>query len=320
MTTETTLQTVLASEFDEYKIREQIRARDRNTVYEVTVDGSQAACKMTENQPGMLAREGAILTTLQEQTTVQVPDVLGMGHGFLLLEWIQGDTYDVDDPPEERRALLSTVGRTVAQVHNATQKWFQGHGALEPDDGPLTVDKPVDWPVRLKSFIEEWANEVEATQYRDVGRAVVETVSTYRDMFTDCMPVLVHGEVCPGHVFFDTKGAVTLIDWEISQAAPGGFDLVWAERDLLGRPVDGDELNAFRSALLEGYQEERSLNPGFWFRREVYRAAFSLRELSVVVNTDSPAECGKAERGRLLQNYIYNRLEAAESIGQRFDR
>jgi fructosamine-3-kinase len=200
MITETTLQSVLASAFDEYSIHERVRTGARNAVYDVTVNGTRAACKTTEHQPGVLAREGAVLRTLDKRTTVRVPTVLATGDGVLLLEWVEGDTDEPDDPPERRRALLSTVGRTMARLHNATRGWFGSHGELKLGDGPLTVDTPVDWPDRLRAFVDGWADDVSTTRYAEVGSAVVETVSTHRELFADCMPALVHGEVSPDHV------------------------------------------------------------------------------------------------------------------------
>lgn len=314
MTTKSELRTVLASDFDEYTIRDCVRVGERNTVYDVTIAGRRVACKTTKNQPGTLAREGAILIAVGERTPVEVPDVLGMGDGYLLMEWVEGDTLEMNHDQEAKQAKLHDVGRTLAQLHGSTTNWFAAHGALEQGDAPLTVDQPADWPDRLESFVNDWAIELGGTQYAEVGRAVVTAVERHRKRFAECSPVLVHGEASPDHVVFDGGAVTALIDWEISQAAPGPFDLVWTERDFLGRPVENEGHRGLRRALIDGYRSQRRLDPDFWFHREMYRAAFGMRELTIFTDPQMPPQSERDDYGALLRKYVYDRLDAADSI------
>lgn len=308
MTAESNLRDALASQFDQYAVRGCLRDGDRNTVYEVSVDGRRAVCKTTGSRPGMLAREGAVLDAISERTSIPVPDVLADGEGYLVLEWASGDTYDSDDSLDCRRARLRAVGHSLARLHRITADWFEGHGALERGGGPLTVARPTDWSDRLLTFVDEWASDLAGTRDADVGSAVAEFVAEHRHAFADCSPVLVHGEPAPDHVRFEDDEAVALLDWEIAQAAPGEFDLVWAERDFLGFASGRGTGGELRAALHEGYESERPSTLASAFRREVYRAAFAMRDLTLLNDgTDGDG------RRAVLRAYVFDRLDAAEA-------
>ena len=304
MTTESTVRDALASKFEEATVHDCLRSSDRNAVYEVSVAGRRAVCKTTDSQPAMLAREGAVLAAVAERTAVPVPDVLAAGDGSLVLEWAGSDAHDADGR-DRRRERLRAVGRVLARLHRATKGWFDGHGALERGSGPLAVARPTDWADRLAGFVDDWATDLAETRDADVGSAVVEFVDEHRHAFADRPPVLVHGEPAPDHVRFDGREVAALLDWEIAQAAPGAFDLVWAERDFLRTPLGTEVDDELQAALHEGYETERPLSQGSAFRREVYRAAFAMRDLRLVGDGD--------ERRKSLRSYAFDRLDAAES-------
>jgi len=161
MTTESTVRTVLASEFEEFAVEDCVRVGQRHTVYAVTVDGRRAACKVTDCQPATLAREGAVLRAVTERTSVPAPEVLAStafesgvadsGEGVLVLQWVEGDRFDERSLGDQTPARLSAVGRALARLHDATEGWFDGHGPLRAGadphrsvDGPLAVDGPQD--------------------------------------------------------------------------------------------------------------------------------------------------------------------------------
>lgn len=312
MTTESTLRDALASQFDEYAVHGRLRTSDRNTVYEVTADGRRAACKLTDSQPAMLAREGAVLTAVAERTPVPVPEVFATGDGYLVLEWAQGEQYE-GNARTHRRARLCAVGRTLARLHEATDDWFGGHGALERGGGSLAVERPIDWPDRLAAFVDDWATELAGTRDADAATAVAEFVDDHRYAFADCPPVLVHGEPCPDHARFDGREVTALFDWEIAQAAPGDFDLVWAERDFIRTSFSGAANDGLRTALYEGYEAERPPSPGSAFRREVYRAAFAMRDLQHVADGEAVPGTDTDDRRAAMRRFVFDRLDAAES-------
>lgn len=314
MTTEFTLRDVLASQFDEYSVRGRLRTSDRNTVYEVSVDGRRAACKLTDGQPATLAREGAVLEAVAEQTSVPVPEVFATGDGYLVLEWARGEHYE-DGTGNRRRERLCAIGRTLARLHEATDSWLDGHGALERGGGPLAVERPTGWPDRFTAFVDDWATDLAGTRDADAARAVAELVHDNCHAFADCPPVLVHGEPCPEHVRFDGHEVVALFDWEIAQAAPGEFDLVWAERDFLRTPFDGELDGDLLTALHEGYEAERPSSPGSTFRREVYRAAFAMRDLKHVDDGETAAGTDDGDRKTAIRRFVFDRLDAAETMG-----
>lgn len=307
MTTKSELRDVLGSRFDVISVEEQVRVGRRNTVYRVTVDGRRAACKMTDSRPSILAREAAVQRVVGERTSVPVPDVLAMGDGYLLSEWMDGEPYDSSESRQLCRTRLRAVGRTLGRLHGATEDAFGGHGTLQREEG-LSVANPVDWSTRFVDFVADWASNLAATRDADVGAAVREAVQRRRDLLTNCSPVLVHGEVSPAHVLFEGQAVSTLLDWELAQAAPGAFDLVWAERDLLGRPVVDEGNSTLRRALLDGYESKRKLGPGFPVRRELYRAGFAMRELSLRHDRTRSVEHDRES----LRSFVHDRLEAAE--------
>ena len=319
MTTESVLRETLASNADDYTVHRRVRVGERNTVFEATVDGRRTACKLTDCQPATLAHEGAVQRAVAERTGLWVPGVVDSGEGYLLLEWIDGETCAGRDPGQRRRDRFRSVGRWLARLHGATEGWFDGHGALDPGVRPLSVAESVAWPTRLGEFVERWADDLAGTPGAETGAAVVSAVDSHRATLADCPPVLIHGEASGDHVLFDGREVATLLDWELAQAAPGGFDLVWAERDFLGRPTSADGYGPLRRALYDGYAEERRLGPGFAVRRELYRAAFATRELTLVHDPEMPAQSDRDDYGAALRAFVSDRLDAAESLASRFD-
>jgi aminoglycoside phosphotransferase (APT) family kinase protein len=138
--------------------------------------------------------------------------VLASGSGYLLLEWIDGETCADRDPGQRRRDRLRSVGRWLARLHGATEGWFDGHGTLERSGRPLAVAEPVAWPTRLGEFVQRWAEELAGTPAAETGAAVASAVESHRRPLADCRPVLVHGEASGDHVLFDGDGVATLLD------------------------------------------------------------------------------------------------------------
>lgn len=295
MTGPRTIRDVLASHADRYAVRREIRTNDRNAVHEVRLDERRAACKRSSANPEQLAREGAVLDAVAGRTPVSVPAVVGRGEGYLLLDWADGEAYDATVPLERRRERLRAVGRTLAALHDATDGWFDGHGDLTAGDGPPTVADPCDWPTRFLAFVDEWTTPLEGTTDSDVAAAVREFVAANCDAFADEPSVLVHGEPAPEHVRFDGARVASVVDWELAQAAPGGFDLSWATRQFVGGPAAVEPNAALAAALRDGYDDVRPLSPGAGVRRGAYRAGFAMRALKHVetiadrVDTDPAA-------------------------------
>jgi aminoglycoside phosphotransferase (APT) family kinase protein len=314
MTTESVLRDALAAHFEEYTIRGCLRSRERNTVYEVSVDGRRAVCKMTTAQPAMLACEGAVIEAVGTRTEVPVPSVLAAGEGYLVLAWALGDTYEHTAPQDQRRARLRAVGRLLARLHSTTAGWFDGHGMFKYGDDGLVVDQAIDWPSRLDAFLTDWVADLSDSQHADLGRAVQDVFERYAHAFRDCQPVLIHGEPSPDHVQFDGIDVAAVLDWEIAQAAPGEFDLVWAERDFGRMLLAPDDDTGVRTALHDGYETERGCGRSrkAAFRCEFYRAAFAMRDLHLVEDTTKGIELD----GKSLRRYVSNRLGDAESIAE----
>lgn len=307
MTMDTPLHDLLGSTFDRYAVRDHVRTGDRHAVFEVTVEGRRAACKVTDEHPATLAREAAVLRAVNERTSLPVPTVLADDDGVLLLEWVDGERVDGADSNPRR---LEAVGRTLARLHEATVDWFDGHGPVADSGRPLAVADPVPWRDRLATFVGDWAAALRGTRHEAVATALVEFVEEHRDTFDDCPPVLVHGEPCPEHLPFAGGGddaVASLLDWELAQAAPGEFDLVWAERDFLRRPFEGAADPDLLGALHDGYESVRPLSSGWPVRREVYRAGFAVLSLP----RDEPETDG--DRGASLAQYAFERLDAAEA-------
>ena len=308
MTTVPTLTTALESAFDEYSIEHRVRVGERNTVYSAAVDGRRAACKLTDCQPDVLAREARVQRAVARSTPVRCPAVYAAGDGYLVQEWLDGDAFG--DVTRREPEQFRTVGATLARLHAAAADWFDGHGTLRLDDDGLAVEDPTDWPTRFTEFVESWAADLDGTPDADVGREVVEAVTAHRDSFRDTPPVLVHGEASPDHVLLERADRVALIDWELAQAAPGEFDLVWAERDLLARPLDDDAHADRRRALHEGYADERPLGEGFDRRRDLYRAGFAMRELGLWHDPAQSVKRRRENHRERLRSFVFGRLDA----------
>lgn len=295
------------------QVRRTVRRNDRNAVHEVVVDGRLAALKTTDATPAVLAREAAVARRVARQTPVPVPEVLDEGNGALLLAWAEGDPYGPDAPLERRRARLAAVGRTLARLHGSTATWFDGHGDLEPGGGSLAIADPAPWPRRFEGFLEAWATSLDARD-ADIAAAVREYVGAHRDAFADADPVLVHGEPGPEHVRFDGPDLSAVLDWELSQAAPGEFDLAWAELEFLDLPFHADTSGAPRAALRRGYEAERPLPPGSAWRRRVYRAAFAMRALKHADGAAEGCEASAAEVRDAMRSRAFGLLDDADAV------
>ncbi|KPN29556.1 fructosamine-3-kinase [Halolamina pelagica] len=307
MTTEATLTTVLEEAFDDYAIDRRVRVGERNTVYAARADGQRVACKLTDCQPGVLAREARLQRAVGESAPVAVPDVLASTDGCLVLEWLDAEPFG--DHRQRGPERFRAVGAALARLHAATANRFDGHGTLAVDGDGLAVEEGTDWPTRFATFVQRWADDLDGTSDADVGAAVLDAVIRHSGAFADVPPVLIHGEASPDHVLLDDD-TVALIDWELGQAAPGGFDLVWAERDLLGRPLD-DGHAEIREVLLDGYREVRALGDAFDCRRELYRAGFATRELGLWHDPDRAVENERENHRKRLRSFVFDRLDAA---------
>lgn len=308
MTTESTLTTVLGEAFDDYTIDRRVRVGKRNTVYAARADGRRAACKLTDCQPGVLKREARLQRAVGGSTPLAVPDVLASTDGCLVLEWLDAESFG--DHRQRDSEQFRAVGAALARLHAATADWFDGHGTLTLDDDGLAVEEPTVWPTRFATFARRWADDLHGTPDGDVGAALVEAVTRHRDAFADAPPVLIHGEASPDHVLLEGE-TVALIDWELGQAAPGGFDLVWAERDLLDRPLDDGHADR-RAALLEGYREVRSLGDAFDRRRELSRAGFATRELGLWHDPAKQVETERENHRERLRSFVFDRLRVLD--------
>lgn len=202
--------------------------------------------------------ELASLRWVSEHTRVLTPTPLGLlpveGGALLILEAVQA----VERTAEHWRQ----IGRTLARLHQHTAACFglDRHGYF----GPLYQDnRPLpDWPTffaerRLRPGLRLAiaSGNIPAT----VARQVEALIARLPELCGPAVvPALLHGDAQQNN-FITTDHGVRLIDPALYYGHP--------EMDL----ACVDFFEAVPAEVLEGYQAERAIDPGFWERRELWR-------------------------------------------------
>jgi Ser/Thr protein kinase RdoA (MazF antagonist) len=276
--------------FAQHEIARQLHDVPPHAVYEVTVDGHRAVCKVARGETADVGAEAAAMAHTDRHTDLPVPRVLAAREDAFVATWLDGLDGEVDpDDPADARAL----GRGLARLHAATADAFPRPGfpelgpAWDPDGrladrGPtsdrdeaavLTVDDRTDWHTVAREFLGEIRESLATIGWADPADEVLALLDDYPDLFEGAgTPVLCHGNLFPEHAALDRGGArpelAALIDFEHALVAPAEYDVWRTAIPLFHEPGSGatDTLPAFRA----GYESVRDLPPGVERRREAW--------------------------------------------------
>jgi Ser/Thr protein kinase RdoA (MazF antagonist) len=293
-----TVEDALASTFESYAVVGQVHDVPPHEVYEVTVDGRRAVCKVASQSGADPATEAAVLDFVDGETDIPVPSVLDAGEDYFVATWLDGvpDERAVPDAPERDEAYARALGAGLARLHEQTAGTFVRPGRpAAGDGGPRGVDDDrlrVDEDSRLRVDARESMHAV-ALDLLDIFEAYLadvgwtESIRAVRDLFRDRPdllagagePVLCHGNFLPDHVGFesdpDGRGEseptdlAAVLDFEHALVAPGEYDYWRTAHPVFGTP-DSDTRPAAQAAFREGYESVRPLPHGFERRRAAY--------------------------------------------------
>lgn len=227
---------------------------DLNEAYKVQFeDESFAFVKTRANVPaGEYAAEAASLRWLAEPGGLRVPEVLGVSHELLVLDWVD----------EGRRGDPTAFGAGLAEIHAAgADDWGASPHGGPTHLGPLLLanDPCPDWPTfyatrRLLPLLPQAGLSAR-------GRRAVESVCERIAGLAGPAepPARLHGDLWSGNVLWDRQGRAWLID----PAGYGGH----REVDLAMLQLFGDPGPAFFAA----YEERHPLAPGWRDRVGLYQ-------------------------------------------------
>jgi protein-ribulosamine 3-kinase len=229
--------------------------------------------------------ELAGLRLLYERSGVLTPTPIGIipvtGGSILVLETVQA----VDRAPRHWRQ----IGQTLALIHKI--KWdkfgLETHGYFGPlhqDNTPMN-----DWP----AFYAErrlWPGLRLAVASGNIPPGVIRQVETLISRLPklcgpEIVPSLLHGDAQQNN-FISTEMGAVVIDPAIYYGNPE-MDLAFI-----------DYFQTVPDDVLDGYQEELPIDPGFWERRDLWRVWGYLGCITV----EGPSYLGKLTEA--VQKYI----------------
>jgi len=217
--------------------------------------------------------ELAGLQLLSERAGVLTPNPIGIipiaGGSILVLETVQA----VDRAPRHWRQ----IGQTIARIHKIKGDRFglETHGYF----GPLYQDNtPMgDWP----TFYAErrlWPGLRLAIDSGNVSQAVIRQVERLISRVPELcgpevVPTLLHGDAQQNN-FISTETGAVVIDPAVYYGNPE-IDLAFI-----------DYFQRVPADVFDGYQDELTIDPGFWERRDLWRVWGYLAAVTVEVTSD----------------------------------
>lgn len=209
--------------------------------------------------PGMMEQERLSLHRIAETDTVRVPEVLGAGADWLILEWLE--------PAKPEREQWEQLGRQLARMHRAQAGeygWESDNfiGALRQSNRRHSV-----WPEfwrdeRLVPQLEAAAPHFDRRTQARFERLLASLDERLGAADADG-PSLVHGDLWNGNVQFTADRAAVL-----DPACSYGH----REVDLAMAALFG----GFPAEFLAGYEAEWPLLQGAEERRAIYQLYYLL--------------------------------------------
>ena len=296
---------VLESYANHYRVHRLLNDVPPHFVYEVTVDGVRAVCKLAQQERASPSVEGSVLKYVEATTTVSVPHVLDVGDGYFLTEWCA-------DAPNEQVSVTESeayaMGVCLATLH--TQTSFENTGLLQTS-GPLAVEEQDTWSETLVRIISDVQSDLSGTGYRDVSERALSFIEHHRAFIDEGdSAVLVHGDFVPSHVSFDDREVSCVVDWEHAIAGPGEFDYARCDLHIFDNPARESEQH--REAFRSGYESVRKLPPGSELRRRAYKAlifTYNIRQ-AFVQNQRNEAE--RQDLSDSFRGHVFEILEEVE--------
>lgn len=263
-----------------------------NTLYRVTGDGreydSLILKQYTYYEDSRYAtKEFKIYTTLNQESSLPVPDVLGLGTGgtdqcpWILMEAVSGESYNSETIAETDVDLPATVeqaGRYLGQLHANFS--FEEFGRFDASAQGLQSDGfYASWVDQFVALVDRAVSGIGDTRFDDsVSQAHTAIQDNKQLVRGDHTPVLVHQDYRFGNFVLDTNRRSEpvngVIDWELASIGHYEYELALAEYHLIDRlPKQAGPSEELRDALYEGYENhgDRPSSGDWSLRRSLYR-------------------------------------------------
>jgi fructosamine-3-kinase len=201
----------------------------------------------------MFAKEAQGLELLRKTNTIALPQVLGVGQYFLLLELI--------DSRQRQPHFWADFGRSLAALHQHSASRFglnhDNYIGKLPQANQLTEGG-------IEFFVEQRLKPQAQLAY-DNGLLDYGLIQQLEKLYIQLpnllpheAPALLHGDLWSGNVMSNAKGVVTLIDPAVYY---GLREAELAFTEMFGR---------FDAVFYESYHQAFALEPGYSQRVDVY--------------------------------------------------
>ena len=311
--------TVVDDRVGELEILGRLHDVPPHEVYEVSVDGRRAVCKISVDERGSAGVEGRVLRFVGRETSVPVPEVLDVGENWFLMRY-QDDA--PQEPSDGERRLESSwirvAGRTLARLH--AEATFDRPGlfatAGDPTDptSEIRVDSPVDatWPDALDDLLGLYEATVgDRTSDRSYASAIADAreflAANAAHFVDDDRPSLLHGWFTPEHVGVADGEPTCVIDFEHALAGSPEWDY-WRLAVVLFQSSNWEGPDDAESQFRRAYESIRPLPDGFDERADAYRAFVAASHLDSLV-TQRGIDDETRELAVFLTEYIRDRLD-----------
>ncbi len=233
-------------------------------VYQVERGGHSWCLKTRNGAPAdffFAERDG--IDALDASGEVRVPEVVGCGSSFILMEWLPPSEHGPDDAEQ--------LGRQLAGLHSRTAAEFgfqrDNYCGLTPQDNTRHTDGHVFFAHSRLEAQGRRAHDADLLPSRD-HRRLEWLADNLQRWIPAQQPSLVHGDLWSGNIHFSAHGPA-LID----PAAHHG----WGEADLAMTRLFG----TMAPPLYAAYNEVRPLAPGFDERVPLYNLYHLLNHLNL---------------------------------------
>lgn len=232
-----------------------------NTNYALTTNQGRFVLRLHASGPAVGAKERA-LQALVATTVPTAPvlggGVLGAGHAYTLLGFVEGDTLEQVLSRDDHRVVAAArgLGRVLGRL--SFQRFSQPGELAVHASGAIEVEAwPFDDYFRSVLFDSPAATRLGAMRER-LWTFLEHAEQRYPDPWHTH---LVHGDFNPSNLLIDPSGEPTaVLDWEFSHAGKLWMDLGNLLRERPGLPLP----RSFEPALLSGLRDEGVALPEHW--------------------------------------------------------
>jgi len=225
-----------------------------NQAVALTTSEGKFFIKYNELAPkDMFTLEAKGLQLLREAREIYIPEVLGVGEDFLLLEFI--------DEHRTQDNYWEDFGQSLARLHRHTcssfgLKYNNYIGRLEQINDLL--ESGIDFFIEKRLKIQAGKAFYEGYLSTGMLRQFDQLYAKLPELIPDEKPALLHGDLWSGNVISNHRGLVALIDPAVYY---GLREIEIAFTHMFG---------SFHGQFYNTYQEVFPLEPGFDNRKDIY--------------------------------------------------